>query len=68
MRRITIAMNDDLYLTLLDYAADESKLNVRRLSMGKAVRVLMSSRLEQLGYQTNARRTTLIDSPRHSGA
>ncbi len=46
-------MNDDLYLRLLQYVADESKRNVRRLSLGKALRTLVSSRLDQLGYQTN---------------
>lgn len=50
MKRITIAMTDELYLALLEYTADESRKEVRKLSLGKSMRSLMSSRLEQLGY------------------
>jgi hypothetical protein len=50
MKRITISMSDELYGDLLDYAADQSKKNVRRLSMGEAVRTLISIPLKELGY------------------
>jgi hypothetical protein len=43
-------MTDKLYLELLKFNADESKKEVRRLSLGSSIRGLISSRLEQLGY------------------
>jgi hypothetical protein len=50
VKRITIAMTDELYLALLEYSADESKRAVRKISLGNSMRSLMSSRLEELGY------------------
>ena len=50
MKRLTIAMNDELYGRLLGYAADQSKSKMRRLSLGETVRTLVSSRLDELGY------------------
>jgi hypothetical protein len=50
MKRLTIAMNDDLYARLLGYAADQSKSQLKRLSLGESVRDLVSARLDQLGY------------------
>jgi len=44
-------MSDELYLKLLEYTAEESKKEVRKLSLGNSIRSLMSSRLEQLGYR-----------------
>ena len=50
MRRLTIAMGEDLYARLLGYAADQSKSQVRRLSLGETVRTLVGDRLDELGY------------------
>jgi hypothetical protein len=50
MKRLTIAMNDELYGRLLGYAADQSKSQMKRLSLGETVRNLVSSRLDELGY------------------
>ncbi len=50
MKRVTIAMDDDLYRDLLNYAADQSKMNVRRLSIGEAVRTLVTDQLDAVGY------------------
>jgi hypothetical protein len=44
-------MTDELYLALLEYSADESRKAVEKISLGKSMRSLMSSRLEQLGYR-----------------
>jgi hypothetical protein len=44
-------MTDELYLALLEYSADESKKAVRKISLGKSMRSLMSSRLDELGYR-----------------
>ncbi len=51
MRRLTVALDDGLFGELLNYAADRSKQNVRRLSLGEAVRVLLSVQLAQAGYR-----------------
>ena len=57
MRRLTVALDDDLFGELLNYAADRSKQKVRRLSLGEAVRVLLAARLVQVGYRREARKT-----------
>jgi len=50
VKRITIAMTDELYVRLLEFTADESKKKVRRLSLGNSIRTLISSKLDELGY------------------
>ncbi len=50
VKRLTIAMTDELYLELLKFNADECKKEVRKLSLGSSIRGLISYRLEQLGY------------------
>ena len=50
MKRLTIAMSDDLYSRLLTFAADQSKSQLKRMSLGESVRDLVSARLEELGY------------------
>lgn len=49
MKRLTIAMSDYLYGRLLNFAADQSKSQMRRLSLGETVRSLVSARLDELG-------------------
>jgi len=51
MKRLTIAMGDELYTELVEYAADESKRKVRRLSLGEAARTLISAQLAEFGYE-----------------
>jgi len=51
VKRITIAMSDELYMELLEYTADQSREKLRKLSLGSSMRSLISSRLEQLGYR-----------------
>jgi hypothetical protein len=51
VKRITIAIPEELYATLLEFTADECKKKQRKLSLGNSIRTLMSSRLEQLGYR-----------------
>jgi hypothetical protein len=55
VKRITIAMTDELYLALLEYSADESRKAVKKISLGMSMRSLMSSRLEELGYGNRPR-------------
>ena len=51
MKRLTIAMSDELYARLLGYAADESKRKLKRLSLGETMRNLVSARLDELEYR-----------------
>jgi hypothetical protein len=51
MKRLTIAMGEDLYGRLLGYAADQSKSQMKRLSLGLTMRTLVSTRLDELGYE-----------------
>lgn len=44
-------MDDDLYRRLLEYAADQSKIKVKRLSIGEAVRGLVTVQLTKVGYE-----------------
>jgi hypothetical protein len=50
MKRLTIAMSDELYGRLLGYAADQSKSQLKRFSLGETLRTLVSARLDELGY------------------
>jgi len=50
MKRLTIAMSDDLYARLLGFAADQSKSKLKRISLGESVRDLLTERLDELGY------------------
>ena len=51
MKRLTIAMSEDLYGRLLGYAADQSKSKMKRLSLGETMRTLVSTRLDEIGYE-----------------
>jgi hypothetical protein len=44
-------MGGDLYARLLGYAADQSKSKLKRFSLGETVRSLVTSKLDELGYQ-----------------
>lgn len=50
MKRITISLDDELYVSLVDYAADKSKEDLIRLSVSKAIRRLLASELAKLNY------------------
>jgi hypothetical protein len=64
MKRLTIAMSDELYGRLLGYAADQSKSQMRRLSLGETMRTLVSARLDQLGYDMPLQEAPRISSKR----
>ncbi len=49
MKRVTIALDDEMYVALLEYAAERSKHDMRRFSMGKAIRDLVASQLATIG-------------------
>lgn len=66
MKRITISLSDELYRNLLDYAADQSKRNVKRLSLGEAVRTLISIQLDGFGYNRGMIQLHRVDAPRQT--
>jgi len=66
MKRLTIAMSDDLYARLLGYAADQSKSHLRRLSLGESMRDLVSARLDELGYGIIQKQGTPIPASREA--
>ena len=45
MKRVTIALDDEMYVALLEYAAERSKREMRRFSMGEAIRELAARQL-----------------------
>jgi predicted CopG family antitoxin len=53
MKRITITLDDDMYASLIDYAADTSKQDLTRLSVSKAIRKLVKNKLAEMNYFPN---------------
>ncbi len=66
MKRLTIAMSDDLYARLLGYAADQSKEQLKRLSLGETMRTLVTARLDELGYSMYGEEVPHVSSRRGS--
>lgn len=50
MKRITVSLDDEIYASLVDYAADACKQDLSRLSISKAMRKLLASELGRLNY------------------
>ena len=50
MKRITISLDDEIYTSLIDYAADTCKQDLSRLSISKVLRDILASQLGQLNY------------------
>jgi|GEM_PF-5214852 len=50
MKRVTIALDEELYVSLVDYAANKSEREMRRFSVGEAIRDLLALQLASLGY------------------
>ena len=50
MKRLTISLDDKLYFSLVDYAAERSKKNMSRLSVSRTITELLSTELASLGY------------------
>jgi len=38
VKRITIAISEDIFRALVDFAAEQSKLQIRRYSVGEVIR------------------------------
>lgn len=50
MKRITVSLDDEIYSSLIDYAADTCKQDLARLSISKVLRDILASQLGQLNY------------------
>ena len=49
MKRVTLALDDEMYISLLEYANERSKREMRRFSIGRAIRDLVASQLATMG-------------------
>jgi hypothetical protein len=49
MKRITITLDEEMYISLLDYSLERSKAELRNVSTSEAVRELLSVQLRRMG-------------------
>ena len=48
MRRITICLDDEIYLSLIDYAARQASSDLVRLSISRAMRKIIHEKLGEM--------------------
>ncbi len=49
MKRITITLDEDMYLRLLEYSMERSKAELRNVSTSEAIRELLSMQMRRMG-------------------
>lgn len=49
MKRITITLDEDMYLRLLEYSLERSKAELRNFSTSEAVRELLEMQMRRMG-------------------
>ena len=49
VKRITITLEEEMYIRLLDYSLDRSKAEFRNVSTSGAIRVLLAMQLRRMG-------------------
>jgi len=49
MKRITITLDEDMYLRLLEYSLERSKAELRNFSTSEAVRELLKMQMTRMG-------------------
>jgi len=49
MKRITITLDEEMYLRLLDYSLERSKAELRNFSTSEAVRELLEMQMRRMG-------------------
>ena len=49
MKRITITLDEEMYLMLLDYSLERSKAELRNFSTSEAVRELLEMQMRRMG-------------------
>jgi len=55
MKRITITMDEDTYVRLLDYSLERSKAELRNVSVSEAVRELLEMQMKRMGIPQGKR-------------
>ena len=55
MKRITITLDEEMYLMLLDYSLERSKAELRNFSTSEAVRELLEMQMRRMGKPTSGR-------------
>jgi len=55
MKRITITMDEEMYIRLLDYSLQRSKAELRSVSVSEAVRELLQARMGRTGNEKKTR-------------
>ena len=56
MKRITITMDEEMYIRLLDYSLQRSKAELRSVSVSEAVRELLQARMGRTGNEKKTRK------------
>jgi len=64
MKRITITLDEDMYLRLLDYSLERSKAELRNFSTSEAVRELLEMQMRRMG-KMGRRHGRSIAKPNH---
>lgn len=49
MKRLTITLDEDMYIRLLDYSVDRSKAEFRNVSTSESIRELLAMQLRRMG-------------------
>lgn len=55
MKRITITIDEEMYLKLLDYSLERSKAELRNFSTSEAVRELLEMQMRRMGKVSRKR-------------
>ncbi len=54
MKRVTITLEEDMYLKLLDYSRDRSKAELRNFSISETIRELLAMQMRRIGKTPTA--------------
>ena len=64
MKRITITLDEDMYVKLLDYSLERSKAELRNFSISEAVRELLEMQMRRMGTGGSTLRRSGGSTPR----
>ncbi|HXW36986.1 MAG TPA: hypothetical protein VEJ36_03675 [Nitrososphaerales archaeon] len=67
MKRITITLEEDMYLKLLEYSLERSKAKLRNYSMSEAIRELLSEELSKIEHSKPRNPEDWVHSPFSEG-
>ena len=60
MKRITITIDEEMYIRLLDYSLQRSKAELRNVSVSEVVRELLQARMGRTGNGLKTRKKKSI--------